>query len=108
LPSKEIDPAGTIVDTVYVRLYNEFISEKLAASMTTLVLVLADSKESEMKDKLVGKAEEVKGKVTGDKAEEMKGKARQTVGGVKQTGKELAYDAEHPETETTRGPEEPV
>ena len=50
-----------------------------------------------MKDKLTGKAEELKGKVTGDKGEELKGKARQTVGGVKQTGKELAYDAEHPD-----------
>jgi uncharacterized protein YjbJ (UPF0337 family) len=50
-----------------------------------------------MKDKLTGKAEELKGKVTGDKGEELKGKARQAVGGVKQTGKELAYDAEHPE-----------
>ena len=52
-----------------------------------------------MKDKITGKAEEIKGKVTGDKAEEMKGKARQTVGGVKQTGKEAAYDAEHPAPE---------
>ena len=50
-----------------------------------------------MKDKVTGKAEELKGKVTGDKGEELKGKARQTVGGVKQTGKELAYDAEHPD-----------
>jgi hypothetical protein len=49
-----------------------------------------------MKDKLQGKAEELKGKLTGDKATELKGKARQGVGTVKQTGKELAYDAEHP------------
>jgi uncharacterized protein YjbJ (UPF0337 family) len=48
-----------------------------------------------MKDKVTGKAEELKGKVTGDKAEELKGKARQKVGDVKQTGKEMAYDAEH-------------
>jgi uncharacterized protein YjbJ (UPF0337 family) len=54
-----------------------------------------------MKDKITGKAEELKGKVTGDTGEEMKGKARQTVGDVKQTGKEVAYDAEHP------APEEP-
>jgi uncharacterized protein YjbJ (UPF0337 family) len=58
-------------------------------------------KETSMKDKITGKAEEIKGKVTGDKPEEMKGKARQTVGDVKQTGKEVAYDAEHP------APEEP-
>ena len=50
-----------------------------------------------MKDKITGKAEELKGKVTGDKAEELKGKARQKVGDAKQTGKELAYDAEHPD-----------
>jgi uncharacterized protein YjbJ (UPF0337 family) len=52
-----------------------------------------------MKDKITGKAEEIKGKVTGDKSEELEGKARQTVGGVKQTGKEIAYDAEHPAPE---------
>jgi len=49
-----------------------------------------------MKDKLTGKAEELKGKVTGDKGEELKGEARQKAGEVKQAGKELAYDAEHP------------
>ena len=53
-----------------------------------------------MKDKLQGKLEEAKGKLTGDKSEEVKGKGRQTVGGVKQAGKEIAYDAEHPEEET--------
>jgi uncharacterized protein YjbJ (UPF0337 family) len=52
-----------------------------------------------MKDKIVGKAEEVKGKVTGDTGEELKGKARQGLGDVKQTGKEIAYDAEHPRPE---------
>lgn len=55
-----------------------------------------------MKDKLQGKAEELKGKLTGDKAEEMKGKARQGLGSVKQTGKELAYDAEHPKKDPDR------
>ena len=30
-----------------------------------------------MKDEIRGKAEEIKGKVTGDKSEELKGKARQ-------------------------------
>ena len=33
-------------------------------------------------DKVVGKAEELKGKLTGDKGEELKGKARQTKGEV--------------------------
>ena len=37
-----------------------------------------------MKDKIVGKLQEIKGRVTGDKAEELKGKARQKVGSVKQ------------------------
>jgi uncharacterized protein YjbJ (UPF0337 family) len=55
-----------------------------------------------MKDKMRGKIEEVKGKVTGDRAEEMKGKARQKVGGAKQVGKEIAYDAEHPTGEERR------
>ena len=50
-----------------------------------------------MKDKLQGKIEEVKGKLTGDKGEEWKGKGRQTVGGVKQAGKEVAYEAGHPD-----------
>jgi uncharacterized protein YjbJ (UPF0337 family) len=35
-------------------------------------------------DKVVGKAEELKGKATGDKVEELKGKARQAVGEVKE------------------------
>ncbi len=50
-----------------------------------------------MKDKLTGKAEELKGKLTGDESEELKGKARQGVGEAKQAGKELAHDAEHPD-----------
>jgi uncharacterized protein YjbJ (UPF0337 family) len=55
-----------------------------------------------MKDKIKGKAEEVKGKVTGDKVEELKGKARQQVGAVKQTAKEIRHDAEHRNDGTTR------
>jgi uncharacterized protein YjbJ (UPF0337 family) len=56
-----------------------------------------------MKDKLQGKFEEAKGKITGDKSEEFKGKGRRMVGGVKQAGKEIAYDAEHPEQPDDRG-----
>ena len=48
-----------------------------------------------MKDKLKGKAEELKGKATGNKAEELKGKGRQQVGGAKQAVKSAAFDAEH-------------
>lgn len=50
----------------------------------------------EMKERVRGKAEEVKGKVTGDKGLEVKGKARQKVGRVKETAKAIAYDMEHP------------
>jgi uncharacterized protein YjbJ (UPF0337 family) len=58
-----------------------------------------------MKDRIIGKAEELKGRLTGNKAEELKGRARQGVGNVKQAGKELAYDAEHPDTEAERAAE---
>jgi len=50
-----------------------------------------------MKDKLQGKFEEAKGKLTDDKSEQLKGKGRQAVGGVKQAGKEAVYEAEHPD-----------
>jgi uncharacterized protein YjbJ (UPF0337 family) len=50
-----------------------------------------------VKDRIRGKFEEAKGKLTGDKSDELKGKGHQTVGSVKQTGKEIAYDAEHPD-----------
>jgi len=49
-----------------------------------------------MKERVRGKAEEVKGKVTGDKGLEVKGKARQKVGRVKETAKAIASDVEHP------------
>ena len=39
-----------------------------------------------MKDKLQGKGEELKGRVTGDDSEKYKGEARQTVGDVKDAG----------------------
>ncbi len=37
-----------------------------------------------MKDRMKGKAHEVKGRATGDQGEELKGKAQQKVGEVKQ------------------------
>ena len=49
----------------------------------------------EMKERVRGKAEEVKGKVTGDKGLEVKGKARQKVGEVKEAAKSIAYDLRH-------------
>lgn len=42
-----------------------------------------------MKDKLQGKGEELKGKLTGNRSEELKGKGRQAVGGLKQDAREV-------------------
>lgn len=55
-----------------------------------------------MKDKVHGKAEEIQGKVKGDRALEVKGKARQKVGDVKEAAKSIAYDIEHPHHSATR------
>jgi uncharacterized protein YjbJ (UPF0337 family) len=48
-----------------------------------------------MKDKVLGKAEEIKGKVTGDRVLQIKGRARQKLGGVKEAAKSIAYDVDH-------------
>lgn len=48
-----------------------------------------------MKDKLRGKAEEIKGKVTGDRSLQVKGKACQKAGQLKEAAKAIAYDVEH-------------
>jgi len=48
-----------------------------------------------MKERVQGRAEEIKGKVTGDKRLEAKGKARQKVGEVKEAAKSIAYDLRH-------------
>ncbi|HEY4912964.1 MAG TPA: CsbD family protein [Candidatus Dormibacteraeota bacterium] len=53
-----------------------------------------------MKDKVRGKTEEIKGKVTGDKGLQLKGKARQKVGRVKEATKAIAYDVEHSRKQT--------
>jgi uncharacterized protein YjbJ (UPF0337 family) len=45
-----------------------------------------------MKDQIRGKAEELKGKATGDKGEELKGKARQAVGDLKRTARDVRGD----------------
>lgn len=52
-----------------------------------------------MKDKIVGKVEELRGRMSGDRGMETKGKARQMVGEAKRVGKEVVYDAEHPKPE---------
>jgi len=48
-----------------------------------------------MKERVQGRAEEIKGKVTGDKPLEAKGRARQKVGEVKEAAKSVAYDLRH-------------
>jgi len=49
-----------------------------------------------VKDKIQGKAEELKGRVTGDRATELKGKARQAVGEAKRVARDLGVEpAEH-------------
>ena len=48
-----------------------------------------------MQDRIRGKFEELKGRLTGDKAEELKGKARQKVGDVKESADDLRRRAEH-------------
>jgi len=45
-----------------------------------------------MKDRVRGKAEELKGKVTGDKKVELKGKARQKVGDAKRAVRDIKGD----------------
>ena len=45
-----------------------------------------------MKDQIRGKAEEIKGKVTGDKSEQMTGKARQALGNLKRTARDVRGD----------------
>lgn len=55
-----------------------------------------------MKDKLKGKIEETKGKLTGDKVEELKGKARQKVGEGKQASEDLRDRAERDEPRRDR------
>lgn len=45
-----------------------------------------------MKDQVRGKAEEMKGKLTGDKSEELKGKARQTAGRAKSAVRDIKAD----------------
>jgi uncharacterized protein YjbJ (UPF0337 family) len=47
-----------------------------------------------MEDKVQGKFEELKGKVTQDKPEELKGESRQKVGDVKDAVRDLTRDDE--------------
>jgi len=52
----------------------------------------SQSKEVVMKDQVRGKAEEIKGKLAGNRGDEMKGKARQKVGNVKRAARDVKED----------------
>ncbi|WP_052543287.1 CsbD family protein [Lactobacillus sp. OTU4228] len=52
------------------------------------------SKDSGLKDKIIGKAKEVEGKITGDKTREAQGKAQQVKGKVKAKAKKVKEDIE--------------
>ena len=45
-----------------------------------------------MKDEIEGKAKEIKGKLTGDKEEEMEGKGQQAADKVRRTGRDIRDD----------------
>ena len=45
-----------------------------------------------MKDQIRGKVEELRGKLRGDKGEEMKGRLRQAVGNAKSTARDVRED----------------
>jgi uncharacterized protein YjbJ (UPF0337 family) len=49
-----------------------------------------------MKDQMQGRLEELWGRLSGDRALQAKGMARQVVGEAKRVGREIAYDVERP------------
>jgi uncharacterized protein YjbJ (UPF0337 family) len=53
---------------------------------------VATFKEVTMKDEIKGKADELKGEITGDKSEEMKGKAEQAGDKVRRNARDLRDD----------------
>lgn len=53
-----------------------------------------NKKESGLKDKVIGKAKELEGKITGDKTREVEGKAQQAKGKVKEKAKKIREDFE--------------
>ena len=50
--------------------------------------------DSGLRDKIIGKAKEVEGKLTGDKSREVEGKAQQVKGKVKAKAKKVKEDIE--------------
>jgi uncharacterized protein YjbJ (UPF0337 family) len=67
-------------------------NSSLQSSRPTLLYPNQISQEVFMKDQVRGKAEEIKGKVTGNRTEETKGKLRQQVGKAKSTVRDLKED----------------
>ena len=55
-----------------------------------------------MKDEIEGKAKEIKGKVTGDKEEEMEGKAQQGMDKARRTGRDIRDDVKDKADEMNR------
>lgn len=53
-----------------------------------------NKKDSGLKDKVIGKAKELEGKITGDKTREVEGKAQQAKGKVKEKTKKIKEDFE--------------
>jgi uncharacterized protein YjbJ (UPF0337 family) len=60
-----------------------------------------------MKDEIKGKAEEWKGKATGDKSEEMKGKARQEMDEARAKARDVKEDVRQEWDKRHRGDENP-
>lgn len=59
-----------------------------------------------MKDKAKGKLEEIKGKVTGDRVTEARGKARQTVGEARRLARDVR-DETAPDRRPDHRPDDP-
>jgi hypothetical protein len=55
-----------------------------------------------VKDKIEGKAEELKGRVTGSRSAELKGKARQALGEAKRLARDLGVEPRRPPPDSGR------
>lgn len=53
-----------------------------------------NKQDSGLKDKVIGKAKELEGKITGDKTREVEGKVQQAEGKVKAKAKKIKEDFE--------------
>lgn len=60
-----------------------------------------------MKDEIKGKAQELKGKLTGDKSEEMKGKARQEMDHARAKARDVKEDVREEWDKRHQGDENP-